>query len=211
MVKEIKSCEYFNQKEKVKYSIKYKNDKAEITKSNIEKKDMTEEKKLIKKEYLSNLDIFFERYDFENFNRGEDELNSSEGVKIEREGRFYTCFKNENRIFDDIKKYLEMCFCNAVNPVELRFHSFDGGGPEYAFKTEVKGIFTWYCERVYYKPEHEQLCGAGFDVIYYLYPLRVGEASAVITAHSPICEEPPQRIFVKTDEKLNITYRIEFE
>lgn len=208
MLKEIKTLTYFNPETKIKYSLYYKKDGAEIVKSALDKKHSTQEKKTLPKECLRNLDIFFGSYDFSVLSTETPEFGDKEVIVLEHNGTLYNIcsgdsFEDEN-VFEDIRRYLEVCFDEKLKPVRLSYHSFDGGGPEYTFVSEIKGIFTWYCERVYSKADHETLCGAGYEVVYTLYPLRKGKATALISGSSPIAPVEEERIYVEVDENLSI-------
>lgn len=213
MIKEIDSCVYYDSGEKTLYTLKNDNKKAKFVKQPV-KKVFKKDKKISDIEYLRNLDIFFERYEFENWNTDEIPFDEYDVVKIEYNNTFYylsdqNTGETDAEIFSDLKRYFNACINGVPKPAVLSFHSFEGGGPEYSFKTEIKGIFTWYSRCVYNKPGHEQLCGAGYDIIYELYPLRKGRATAVITSGSPIVPESSQRITVIVDENLKIEYKFE--
>lgn len=212
MIKKIESCVYFNAENNTEYSIKSVGKDALITKTNTSKKLFNKEKKRSEEESLRNLDIFFERYDFEFWNS---EIKPGLSfIKVEYNGSFYYLSadetgENEENIFSDIERYFSAYYDSDVKSETIRCHSFDGGGPEYEFITEVKGVFTWYGSRFYSHPGHDKICGAGYDVIYKLYPLRKGTASALINSSSPIVPPESRRVIVEVDDELNIKYRFE--
>ena len=69
---------------------------------------------------------------------------------------------------------------------ELSFHSFDGGGPKYALKTEDGELFSYTSERNYGKKNHAELDGASYEVVYTFKGLKAGSGSFTITEYSPI-------------------------
>lgn len=218
-MKVVETCSYYNAKNRVEWKMIYENDETVLIKQTSESShfSLNFQKKKMKKEYLSNLDIFFGTYlipENESSN-SQDDLVSSEvdWIWIVSEGKDYF-FSAENmvgeaNIFEDIQRYFTVCFEEKMEPICFSFHSFEGGGPEYSLETEVKGIFTWYSKKHYYREDHEMLCGAGFDVEFTLYPLRTGHATAILKGDSPICPEPPRRVFVDVDENLKMTYHME--
>lgn len=207
MIKEIERCVYCSEKENTTFEIFAEKEDALIKRRTGGKKlfSKNEFKKKVDIKYLRSLDIFFEPYEFDTWDKNEPEGKSF--VRIDYKGESF--FGGNDEIIEDIERYFNACLNETAKPVVLSFHSFDGGGPEYSFKNEVKGIFTWYCERKYLKADHEELCGAGYNIYYTLYPLRKGKASALITASSPICFEPAKRLFAEVDDELRIIYRIE--
>ena len=160
--------------------------------------------------YIQSLDIFFDLCHTEEWETLEKGSENADKLFIKRDGSEYSISSDVGQefvkpMFEDLKRYFTCCFEGTARPYEMHLDSFDGGGPEYEFTTEKKGIFTWYCRRQYYKADHEELCGAGFDVIYSLFPLRKGTASAILKADSPICPEPPRRIYVNVSDKLEVS------
>lgn len=208
MLKEINSLIYYNPLLKLKYSLYYKNGKAVLEKVLTDKKRFNKEKKTLKKECLSNLDIFFGSCDFGFPVTDKNALDEVELIVLEHKGSFYKIsaeddFEDKN-VFTDIKRYLEAWFNETADFICLSYHSFDGGGPEYTFETEIKGVFTWYCERIYAKENREEICGAGYDVVYTLYPLRKGKSSAKVSGSSPIAPVGTETINIEVDENLSI-------
>lgn len=210
-LKKVESCTYYCAKEKIEWKIYSQKEETVIEKG-------AEEKKNLPKEYLSNLDIFLSPYLTENWEstafQDDSISNEIDRITIVSDGVEYCISREsfestEDHLFEDIERYFKAYFKGEIQPIQLSFHSFDGGGPDYNFETEVKGIFTWYSNRHYQKADHEMLCGAGYDVIYELYPLKMGKATGMITGFSPICPVFPRRVLVEVDENLNMTYHIE--
>ena len=68
----------------------------------------------------------------------------------------------------------------------LEFHSFDGGGPEYDIVAEDDTLFSVTSERDYGKRNHEEIDGAGYDVIFTFTGLKAGETTFTVNEYSPI-------------------------
>lgn len=218
-MKTIDSCTYYSHKDNMKWEIEYQKEKAVISKKDISKKSLLDtKKKLVDKEVMSNLDIFFDKYDFESWNKASEnkakDIDLEDSITVVYQKEEYRLSANnhltkeEKDIFKQLNRYFRNYFEQEINPIILSFHSFDGGGPEYHMETEVKGIFTWYSNREYLKKDHEILCGAGYNMIYKLYPLREGVATAILTGDSPICMKPPRRIEVKVEKDFSMEYEI---
>lgn len=209
VLKEIDGCTLFIHSENIQRSIYKKGSKAEAVERSGNKKLLSDKelKTSVRIEILRSLDIFFDSLDFEMW-----ETVAAQGgdyVRVDYKGcAYYTC---DSEIIADTKRYFDAVFSGGIEPAVLTFSSFDGGGPEYSFKTETKGIFTWYCSVRYNKENHEELCGAGYDIFYELYPLRKGSATARITSSSPICPEESFRLYVDVDENLDIKYELRDE
>ncbi len=112
-------------------------------------------------------------------------------------------------LFKECEQFLQCLYQEAPKPLVLTYPSFDGGGPSYTMTIHQPGIFTWFCRKVYHSPDHDQVCGAGFDYVYKLYPVRCGTASAVIRGASPICPEEKVSLKVCVDENLTLTCETE--
>ncbi|MBR3737177.1 MAG: hypothetical protein IKN26_00420 [Eubacterium sp.] len=52
---------------------------------------------------------------------------------------------------------------NNKNTAELRFSSFDGGGPEYKVLIDDESVLTAELTREYYSPNHAEQCGSGYS------------------------------------------------
>ena len=86
----------------------------------------------------------------------------------------------------------------------LSFHSFDGGGPEYRIEVDT-GIVSHSCKRRYAKANHEELEGAGYDLICTFRGLKPGETTMTVRERSPIAGNADLTYAVNVDEKLNVT------
>ncbi len=107
----------------------------------------------------------------------------------------------------DAARFFEALWNDTREVYTLRLSSFDGGGPEYRAEMEPSGVVTWVWQKQYYDPDHDNLCGAGFDVIYSFRPLRPGKARAVITGRAFYGEEPPVVVDFTVDEALHLSHR----
>ncbi|MBO4316859.1 MAG: hypothetical protein J5855_01085 [Mailhella sp.] len=86
----------------------------------------------------------------------------------------------------------------------LSFDSFDGGGPEYKAVLDSDIVSVSKSIR-YRKRDHEELDGAGFDVVFTLKGLKPGEARLTVEERSPIGDNENLAYAVKVDEQLNVT------
>lgn len=196
MLRKIESCVYYNAEKKITYSIGYSGDSAVITKRD----RVNTSEKTVDINYIRNLDIFFNPYDFECWPDTESEDKSY--IKLEYNGSFYTTALDiGGNIFAETERYFENYY-NGVEPAVILCHSFHGGGPEYEFITEKSGVFTWYSRHISHSAE--DVCGGGYDIEYKLYPLRSGTASALIKSGSPIVPPEEKRIIVEVDESFKI-------
>lgn len=87
----------------------------------------------------------------------------------------------------------------------LRFHSFDGGGPSYDFSVEDDGIVSLDSRREYDKPNHEELDGAGYDVVLTLTGKKAGETVLTVTGDSPVAEVETEKYRVTVAKDLSVT------
>ena len=199
MLKKVINCSCYSKTDGVNISVCEKDGKAVITKG--------EEAKQADIRALRNLDIFFN--DIELIAFSDDDIPKNDYFTVEFDGDKSVYTLNDGKLLSELYYYFNSYFNNTAKPFTLSFNSFEGGGPEYYFENEKTGIFTWYCEKRYYSDDHEELCGAGFDVIYNIYPLRAGEATALIKGESPICPRETKRLFVKVFDDLSTEYRLE--
>ena len=70
----------------------------------------------------------------------------------------------------------------------VSFDSFDGGGPEFSVRIDDPEIAACESRRQYAKDDHEQMTGAGYQVIFTFTGLSAGETTATISARSPIAD-----------------------
>ena len=90
-------------------------------------------------------------------------------------------------------------------PAELAFESFDGGGPEYSVEISDPTVVSYTRRKAYASPEHEEMDGAGYSVIFTFTGLRPGETQAEITSRSPITEGEIYVYALTVDEQRNVT------
>ena len=66
-------------------------------------------------------------------------------------------------------------------PATLEFDSFDGGGPEYSAEIEDGSIAEISREKKYDKPDHDELDGAGYKVIYTITGKKPGKTRLTVS------------------------------
>lgn len=86
----------------------------------------------------------------------------------------------------------------------LSFNSFDGGGPEFSVEIEDPSIITYTSEHIYAKEDHEELCGAGYDVIFTFKGSKPGSTVITVFSSSPIIEPEAYTYVATVDENLKI-------
>lgn len=86
----------------------------------------------------------------------------------------------------------------------LTFRSFDGGGP--TFETELDSdIVTCTRRTEYAKPNHQELDGAGFQVVFTFTGVKAGETTLTVKERSPIGVSRDHRYAIRVDGDLNAT------
>ena len=91
-----------------------------------------------------------------------------------------------------------------MDKATLTLSSFDGGGPEYSIKIDDPTIVTYSSSRHYNKPNHEELDGAGYDIIYTFTGLKAGETNMTVSEESPIMDNYDAVYKITVDDKLNV-------
>lgn len=86
----------------------------------------------------------------------------------------------------------------------LSFESFDGGGPEFNVVITDEEIVSYSRKVQYNDPDHEELNGAGYDVIITFTGLKPGETTMVIEERSPIADNLDHKYKVTVDDELNV-------
>lgn len=94
---------------------------------------------------------------------------------------------------------------------ELRFDSFDGGGPEYSVSIEDNEIISAEIHRKYHKADHEELGGAGYEVIVKIKGLKPGRTTLTVSSRSPICENTDILYTAEVSDSLEVTLTKESE
>ena len=84
-------------------------------------------------------------------------------------------------------------------------YSFDGGGPEYDFSIENPEIADFSTQREYSKPNHEELDGAGYDVVLTLTGKKAGETVLTASYSSPIGDSGAKKYRVTVADDLSVT------
>ncbi len=97
------------------------------------------------------------------------------------------------------------CSKNAEKTAELSFHSFDGGGPEYKVEIADPGVLTYTSETRYNKPDHAQMTGAGYDVIFTFKGVKQGETGVTITSQSPVSPSTVTKYKAVVADDLSVT------
>ena len=87
----------------------------------------------------------------------------------------------------------------------LSFHSFDGGGPSYHVEIQDPSVLSYTSERKYGKENHEELDGAGYDVIFTFRGLKSGSTTVTVTGKSPIMPTETSVFTAVVDETLKVT------
>ncbi|MBR0113074.1 MAG: protease inhibitor I42 family protein [Clostridia bacterium] len=86
----------------------------------------------------------------------------------------------------------------------LRLDSFDGGGPEYSLKAEDPSILSFEVERDYGNPNHAQMDGSAYTVVYTFTGLKPGKTKLFLEARSPIADNYDAVYEAEVDEDLNV-------
>ena len=87
---------------------------------------------------------------------------------------------------------------------ELRFDSFDGGGPAFHVVVEDESIVSYDTKRAYYSPDHDEESGAGYDVVISFIGQKTGETTAIIEERSPIADNLDREYRITVDADLNV-------
>lgn len=86
----------------------------------------------------------------------------------------------------------------------LALSSFDGGGPEYTVLIDDPSIVYFETERVYSDPDHEELDGAGYELVCTFTGLQPGTTYVTVKTSSPY-DEPDAHYTVTVDGDLYVT------
>lgn len=105
----------------------------------------------------------------------------------------------------------EMSFINETksddSTATLEFESFDGGGPEYAVVMD-SDIVSYTSKRQYAKEDHEDLNGAGYDVIFTFTGVKPGQADMTVEERSPIGDNEDHHYTVTVDSELRVEIKV---
>lgn len=88
---------------------------------------------------------------------------------------------------------------------ELRFHSFDGGGPSYHAVLDDPSLLSVQSERKYGKKNHAVIDGAAYDVIFRFRGLKSGETRLRIEERSPIAGNADHLYAVSVAQDLSVS------
>ena len=192
----MKRCNYHSQATGVDFEIAQVDDAAALIRRG------EEEGKRIDIRFLQCLDPFFAYCDVP-LSEG---IEAGEAILIETEQttRIIVKTQENERLFADLARLLQKVYDQTLPQKEFRFPSFDGGGYRYEVETLDPGIYTWFSIRKYHCADHERLCGAGYDVVITIFPLREGKGTSVIHARSPIIPAKDYRLDCEVDADLNL-------
>lgn len=87
----------------------------------------------------------------------------------------------------------------------LSFDSFDGGGPSYSVSIGDSSVATYNITRHYRNPNHENMCGSGYDVIIAFSGIEPGKTEVKIECRSPIADNYDAVYELEVDENLSVT------
>jgi hypothetical protein len=86
----------------------------------------------------------------------------------------------------------------------LSLDSFDGGGPEYTLEAEDPDMIAFERSIEYPNPDHDEMDGSPYNVIYTFEGLRPGKTRLFVTARSPIGDNYDAVYEAEIDDELNI-------
>lgn len=87
----------------------------------------------------------------------------------------------------------------------LTFDSFDGGGPEYTVSIDAPQLLSYTEIHRYLSEDHEELCGAGYQVIFTFTGLLPGITTMTISARSPVAENEDYQYSVTIGDNMDVT------
>ena len=108
----------------------------------------------------------------------------------------------------DIKKDIENdkpVFSETPTTAELVFDSFDGGGPEYTISIEDSDILSFTEKHIYSNPDHDNMCGSGYDVVFTFSGIKPGNTDMTVFARSPIADNYDIIYTVSVSEDFQVT------
>lgn len=100
---------------------------------------------------------------------------------------------------------LHGCAETGAKETTLSFHSFDGGGPEYSVSIGDPEMLSCRQSKQYAKANHEELNGAGYDVILTFAGLKEGKTSVTVTCTMRGTEEDRFVYDAEVDKELKVT------
>ena len=90
-------------------------------------------------------------------------------------------------------------------PATLEFDSFDGGGPEYNAEIEDDSIAEIGKEKKYDKPDHDEIDGAGYKVIYTITGKKPGKTRLTVSCTMRGDKEDDMVYVVTVDKNNKVT------
>ena len=88
---------------------------------------------------------------------------------------------------------------------KLSFDSFDGGGPEFNVIVEDESIVEYTKDVSYKKAGHEQLDGAGKEIVIIFTGQKPGQTNVTVEERSPIADNLDRRYKVTVDDNLSVS------
>ena len=86
----------------------------------------------------------------------------------------------------------------------LRFDSFDGGGPEFDLHIEDESIVSYTELREYAREDHDEVTGAGYEVVFTFTGKKPGETEMLIEERSPIAENLDMKYKIVVSDDLSV-------
>ncbi len=86
----------------------------------------------------------------------------------------------------------------------LCFESFDGGGPEFDVVIADESIVSYNSKVKYHDSDHEEMNGAGYDVIITFTGKKTGETTVIIEERSPIADNLDHKYRITVDDEFNV-------
>lgn len=219
MERKLLRCEFLQYNVKFGWIFEKEGDETILTHQRCKKRifNAGKERRHFDSEAIINLDYFFRFYDIDSWNdlprtEREEGKEADWVLTLEYDDGIYVLEDNavlpekESSLVNDLVRFFNAYHTGSYKTASLFFHSFDGGGATYSLHGEKNGVYTWGTERRYNNPNHDQMCGSGYDLIFTFYPLREGTVNATIKASSPIYTEPDVVIEIKVDKYLNLSY-----
>ena len=88
---------------------------------------------------------------------------------------------------------------------ELRFSSFDGGGPQFTVEIEHPETLSVQSREEYADPAHEAQTGSAFQVIFSFFGRQPGQTRLTVSARSAIAENYDAVYLASVDESLHVS------
>lgn len=92
----------------------------------------------------------------------------------------------------------------TAGTAELTFASFDGGGPEFHVRVKDTGIVSCKKDVRYHRADHDEIDGAGKDVVVIFTGIKPGQTDVTIEERSPIADNLDRLYSVTVDDELHV-------